>query len=134
MYVSAASAQNDDRFASGVDVKERRACTPDVERLCNQYVPDVDQIVACLLRARASLSPACSEVFAVPKACKADVQSLCKDYLVAIPSVGACLKRELDAGNLHADCAQEVVAATAPAPKPAKKPVAKKPKKASTTH
>src|SRR5215469_7943412 len=117
LCASAASAQNDDRFASGVDVKERRACTPDVERLCNDYVPDVDQIVACLLRAKASLSPACAEVFAVPKSCKADVQSLCKDYLVAIPSVGACLKRELDAGNLHADCAEEVAAAQAPEPK-----------------
>lgn len=131
LCASAASAQ-DDRFANGVDVKERRACTPDVERLCNQYVPEVEQIVACLLRARASLSPACAEVFTVPKSCKADVQSLCKDYLVTIPSVGACLKRELDAGNLHADCAQEVAATAAPEPK-AKKPAAKKPKKASTS-
>jgi len=129
----AASAQNDDRFANGVDVKERRACTPDVERLCNDYVPDVDRIVACLLRARASLSPACAEVFSVPKSCKADVQSLCKDYLVAIPSVSACLKRELDAGNLHADCAEEFAAAMAPEPKATKKPPAKKPKKAATT-
>jgi hypothetical protein len=124
LCASAASAQ-DDRYASGTDVKERRACTPDVERLCNDYVPDVDKIVACLIQAHASLSPACAEVFAVPKSCKADVQTLCKDYLVVIPSVGACLKRELDAGNLHADCAQDVAAATAPAPK-AKKPPAKK--------
>ncbi len=128
----AASAQNDDRFANGVDVKERRACTPDVQRLCNDYVPDVDKIVACLKLAQASLSPACAEVFAVPQDCKADVQSLCKEYLVTIPSVGACLKRELDAGNLHADCAQAVAAAEAPAPKATKKPPAKKPKKAAT--
>jgi hypothetical protein len=104
-----------------------------VERLCNNYVPDVDQIVACLLRAKASLSPACAEVFTVPKACKADVQSLCKDYLEVIPSVGACLKRELDAGNLHADCAEEASAALAPEPKATKRPPAKKPKNAATT-
>jgi hypothetical protein len=129
---SAAWAQSDDRFANGVDVKERRACTPDVQRLCNDYVPDVTQIVACLKRAQASLSPACAEVFQVPQSCKADVQSLCKDYLVVIPSVSACLKRELDQGNLHAPCAQAVAAADAPAPKPARKPPAKKPRKAST--
>jgi hypothetical protein len=134
LCASAASAQNDDRFANGVDVKERRACTPDVERLCNNYVPDVTQIVACLKRLQASLSPACAEVFSVPESCKADVQSLCKDYLLVIPSVGACLKRELDQGNLHAPCAQAVAAAEAPAaPKAAKKPPAKKPKKASTS-
>jgi hypothetical protein len=131
---SAASAQQgDDRFAGGVDVKERRACTPDVQRLCDQYGSDVPQIVACLKRAQEShsLSPACSEVFSVPKECKADVQSLCKDYLVTIPSVSACLKRELDQGNLHAPCAQAVAAADAPAQKAAKKPSAKKPRKAS---
>jgi hypothetical protein len=128
LCASAAWAQNDDRFANGVDVRERRACTPDVQRLCDQYGSDVDQIVACLLREKANLSPACAEVFTVPKSCKADVLALCKDYLVTIPSVGACLKRELDAGNLHADCAQEVAAQAAPAPK-AKKPPPKKPRK-----
>ncbi|HEY1541110.1 MAG TPA: hypothetical protein VGG01_01770 [Xanthobacteraceae bacterium] len=92
----------------------------------------MNAIVACLLRAKASLSAPCAEVFAVPKACKADVQSLCKDYLVTIPSVAACLKRELNAGNLHEDCAQAVVAAQAPEPKATKKPPAKKPKRAST--
>jgi hypothetical protein len=50
LCASAAWAQSDDRFANGVDVKERRACTPDVQRLCNDYVPDVTQIVACLKR------------------------------------------------------------------------------------
>jgi hypothetical protein len=127
LCASAASAQQgDDRYASGTDVRERRACTPDVQRLCGQYGSDVDQIVACLVREKANLSPACAEVFTVPKSCKADVQTLCKDYLVTIPSVGACLKRELDAGNLHADCAQEFAATqAAPAPK-AKKPPPKK--------
>ena len=130
----AASAQSrDDRFANDIDIKQRRACTPDVQRLCNEYVPDVTQIIACLKRSKAYLSPACAEVFAVPETCKADVLSLCKDYLVVIPSVGACLKRELDAGNLHADCAQAVAAAEAPSePKATKKPPAKKAKKAST--
>ncbi len=125
----AAFAQaGDDRFANDIDAKERRACTPDVQRLCNDYVPDVQQIVACMLRNRANLSPACAEVFAVPKACKADVRASCKDYLAVIPSVTACLKRNLDAGNLEQDCAQEFAATLAPAApdKPAKKKPAKK--------
>jgi len=132
LCASAASAQNDDRFVHDIDTMQRRACTPDVQRLCNQYGNDVDQIVACLKRekANANLSPACAEVFSVPQQCKSDVQSLCKDYLVVIPSVVACLKQNLDAGNLELECAQAFAPSQAPAaaPKPAKKaPVKKKP-------
>jgi hypothetical protein len=124
----AALAQNDDRYVRDIDTKQRRACTPDVQRLCNQYGADVDQIVACLKREKANLSPACAEVFSVPQQCKSDVQSSCKDYLVVIPSVVACLKQNLDAGNLEADCAQAFAATVAPAPtpKPTRKPVVKK--------
>jgi hypothetical protein len=62
----AALAQNydPDRMASQGDQKAREACTPDVMRLCNDYVPDIPQIVACLKRQRANLSPACGEIFA----------------------------------------------------------------------
>ena len=41
----------------------QQACTPDVMRLCNADVPDVDKIVACMKRNRANLSPACGTVF-----------------------------------------------------------------------
>jgi hypothetical protein len=123
----AASAQ-DERYVRDIDTKQRRACTPDVQRLCNQYGSDVDQIVACLKREKANLSPACAEVFSVPQQCKADIQSLCKDYLVVIPSVVACLKQNLDAGNLELDCAQAFAATVAPAPtqKTTRKPPVKK--------
>ena len=125
----AASAQ-DDRYVRDIDTKQRRACTPDVQRLCGQYGNDVTEIVACLKRekANANLSPACAEVFSVPQQCKADVQSLCKDYLVVIPSVVACLKQNLDAGNLELECAQAFAAMQAPAPTPARKPPVKKKK------
>lgn len=53
-----------DRVASQGDQKAREACTPDVMRLCNDYVPDIPQIVACLKRERANLSPACGAIFA----------------------------------------------------------------------
>jgi hypothetical protein len=66
LCAGSALAQNydPDRMASQGDQKAREACTPDVMRLCNDYVPDIPQIVACLKRERANLSPACGEIFA----------------------------------------------------------------------
>ena len=37
----------------------RQACTPEVFRLCNEFVPNVAQITACLQRNRARLNPDC---------------------------------------------------------------------------
>jgi len=45
---------------------EQQACEPDVYRLCNDYVPDVDRIVACLNANRRALSPACRAVTVPP--------------------------------------------------------------------
>ncbi len=42
------------------------ACTPDVYRLCSQYIPDEDNIVACLTQRKAQLSPGCKAVFSRP--------------------------------------------------------------------
>jgi hypothetical protein len=47
---------------SGSDV-QRQACTPDVFRLCGQFIPDAGAIVGCLRVQRPSLSPACRAVF-----------------------------------------------------------------------
>lgn len=49
-------------FAQGTD-REREACTPDVFRLCGQYVPDADRIAACLRNNGPRLSRACYDVF-----------------------------------------------------------------------
>jgi hypothetical protein len=43
--------------------EQRRACTPDVYRLCAGEIPNVRAITACLRRQRASLSDACRAVF-----------------------------------------------------------------------
>ena len=43
--------------------EQRRACTPDVYRLCAGEIPNVRAITACLRRQRGSLSPACSAAF-----------------------------------------------------------------------
>jgi len=39
--------------------EERRACTPDAMRLCREYIPNVERIIACMVARRAELSPAC---------------------------------------------------------------------------
>jgi len=39
--------------------EQRRACTPDVYRLCAGEIPNVRAITACMIRNKANLSPAC---------------------------------------------------------------------------
>ena len=43
--------------------EQRRACTPDVYRLCAGEIPNVRAITACLRRQKSSLSPACAALF-----------------------------------------------------------------------
>jgi hypothetical protein len=43
--------------------EQRKACTPDVYRLCAGEIPNVRAITSCLRRQKASLSPACAAVF-----------------------------------------------------------------------
>jgi hypothetical protein len=43
--------------------EQRRACTPDVYRLCAGEIPNVRAITACLRRQKASLSAACRAAF-----------------------------------------------------------------------
>lgn len=42
---------------------QRRACTPDVYRLCAGEIPNVRAITNCLRRQKASLSEACRAIF-----------------------------------------------------------------------
>lgn len=46
--------------------EDQAACTPDVYRLCSDEIPDEDDIVACLVRKKTQLSPACKVVFSRP--------------------------------------------------------------------
>jgi hypothetical protein len=56
-------------FAAGSALAEpgtpaqKKACTPDVYRLCPGEIPNVRAITACLRRQKASLSEACRAVF-----------------------------------------------------------------------
>jgi hypothetical protein len=45
-------------FALGTP-EQRRACTPDVYRLCAGEIPNVKAITACLMRQKGNLSAAC---------------------------------------------------------------------------
>jgi hypothetical protein len=52
-------------FALGTP-EQRKACTPDVYRLCAGEIPNVRAITACLRRNRANLSDGCRSVFDQP--------------------------------------------------------------------
>ncbi len=43
--------------------EQKKACTPDVYRLCAGEIPNVPAITACLRRQKANLSDACRAVF-----------------------------------------------------------------------
>lgn len=58
--VAPAAAQSDGNPGSPA---QRRACTPDVYRLCAGEIPSVTKITACLRRKKASLSAGCAAVF-----------------------------------------------------------------------
>jgi hypothetical protein len=42
--------------------EQQQACQPDVMRLCGNFIPDVDRIVACLKHNEPNLNPACHDV------------------------------------------------------------------------
>ena len=50
-------------FAEPATPEQKRACTPDVYRLCAGEIPNVKAITACLRRQKANLSEACRAVF-----------------------------------------------------------------------
>ena len=43
--------------------EQQEACEPDVMRLCGNFIPDVDRIVACLKDNEPNLNSACHDVF-----------------------------------------------------------------------
>jgi hypothetical protein len=56
LIVTSASAQDRGSY------EEQQACTPDVFRLCGNYIPNVGEIVNCLKAEKRHLSPACRVV------------------------------------------------------------------------
>jgi hypothetical protein len=56
-----ASANSPSAFA--YTQEQQQACTPDAMRLCGNFVPNVDQITACMIARKSQLSPECRRFF-----------------------------------------------------------------------
>jgi hypothetical protein len=54
LFVAAGEMQASAQAPNAADI-----CTPDVMRLCSEFIPDRDRIVACLKRKRRQMSPQC---------------------------------------------------------------------------
>ena len=52
--------------AQAYSQEDEAACTPDVMRLCQQYIPNRPNIIACMLENKRSLSSECQAVFSRP--------------------------------------------------------------------
>jgi hypothetical protein len=52
---------------AAVSPEVQQACTPDVMRLCNQFIPDVAKITACMNRNRRNVSQACAQAIHPPR-------------------------------------------------------------------
>ena len=63
LVASTVTALAADPYSSIATAEQRRACTPDVYRLCAGEIPSVSAITACLRRKKTSLSDACRAVF-----------------------------------------------------------------------
>ncbi len=50
-------------LAATATPEQKKACTPDVYRLCAGEIPNVRAIISCLRQQKASLSEACRAVF-----------------------------------------------------------------------
>ena len=59
VFAAGAALADDNRGT----MDQQMACTPDVWRLCSAYIPDRDNIVACLKQNTSRLSGPCRAVF-----------------------------------------------------------------------
>jgi hypothetical protein len=46
--------------------EQQQACSGDAQRLCGEFIPDVQKITACMAKKRAQLTPACRAAFSTP--------------------------------------------------------------------
>src|SRR4051812_47641191 len=58
----AASLTNLNRAAAQGTPEQQEACKPDVFRLCGNFIPNVEPIIACLKANEPNLNPACHDV------------------------------------------------------------------------
>jgi hypothetical protein len=74
--------------------EERQACEPEVNRLCSEFIPDRDKIIACLNQKVRQLNPACRSVilfYAQQQICAGDSSRLCGEFAQDREKTLACL-------------------------------------------
>ena len=52
--------------ARAESAEDREACTPEVHRLCGQFIPDREAIIKCLKHNMKALVPSCRRVMSRP--------------------------------------------------------------------
>ena len=73
---------------------ERKACEPDVNRLCGEFIPNRDKIIICLNQKVRQLNPACRSVilfYAQQQICAGDSSRLCGEFAQDREKTLACL-------------------------------------------
>jgi hypothetical protein len=73
---------------------ERRACEPDVKRLCGEFEPDRSNIILCLNQKVRQLNPSCRSVilfYAQQQICAGDSSRLCGEFAHDREKTLACL-------------------------------------------
>ena len=84
---------------------EQRACEPDVNRLCSEFIPDRTKIIICLNQKVRQLSPSCRSVilfYAQQQICAGDSSRLCGEFAQDREGTLACLSRKTE--MLTASC------------------------------
>jgi hypothetical protein len=84
---------------------EQRACEPDVNRLCSEFVPDRSKIILCLNQKVRQLNPSCRSVilfYAQQQICAGDSSRLCGELAQDREGTLACLSRKTE--MLSASC------------------------------
>lgn len=62
LFLALAALASTPAMAQSGTEAEQEACTPDVFRLCQDFIPNEGPILACLQAKHAQLSPACEPV------------------------------------------------------------------------
>jgi hypothetical protein len=83
-------------------IEERRACAPDVMRLCREFVPNTELINTCLAEKKAELSPGCRTVMFGPETNVATPAVPAKQKAASTPEKAKVLK--VKSRKISRDC------------------------------
>jgi hypothetical protein len=83
-------------------IEERRACAPDVIRLCREFVPNTELINTCLVEKKAELSPGCRTVMFGPETTVVTPAIPAKQQAASTPEKAKVLK--VKSRKISRDC------------------------------